>query len=209
MEGLDHQFLFVPHVLKDLLLEDKKSAVDAHAAVVNGVDPGNQAAIARFQRHQVIAEIRADAQKAGYLVLLVKVLQLLRKRKVGKAVAVVGQKFLFALQILLHHLQAHPDVGIDSGIGEGNAPIVDITVQQFKILGAARQDKVVRGAFVVVEEVVLDGIGAMPQAENKVLVAEVGVVLHDMPQDGPVADMHHGLGQIFGVADPHALPAAK
>ena len=78
-----------------------------------------------------------------------------------------------------------------------------------RFLAAAGQNEVVGGALVVVEEIVLDGVGPMPQAENEVLVPEVSVVLHHVPQDGPVADVHHGLGQIFGIANPHAQPAAK
>src|SRR5882757_10176748 len=49
MEGFDDQFLFVPHVLEYVFLEDKKAAVNPHAAVVNGVDSRNQAAIALFE----------------------------------------------------------------------------------------------------------------------------------------------------------------
>jgi hypothetical protein len=73
----------------------------------------------------------------------------------------------------------------------------------------AGQNEVIGSAFVVIEEVILDGVGAMSQAEDKILVPEVGVVLHHVPQDRPVADMHHRLGHIFGIANPHALPAAK
>jgi len=38
MEWLDDQFLFFTDVFEDLFLEDKKSAVDANASVVNGMD---------------------------------------------------------------------------------------------------------------------------------------------------------------------------
>ena len=93
-----------------------------------------------FQRDQVIAEVGPHADEAGNLVLLVKVLQLLGQRQVGETIAVVGQKFLFALEILLHRLQPLSDVGIDARVREGNAPVVNIAVQQFQVLGRRRTE---------------------------------------------------------------------
>jgi hypothetical protein len=49
----------------------------------------------------------------------------------------------------------------------------------------------------------------MSQAKDEILVPKMSVVLHHVPQDGPVANMNHGLGQIFGVANTHAQPTAK
>src|ERR1017187_5346501 len=76
MEWLDDQLFFIAHVLENLFLEDKKPAIDAYAAVVDGMDPRNQAAVALFQRNQMVAEIRPDTEKAGNLVLLMKVFEL-------------------------------------------------------------------------------------------------------------------------------------
>ena len=98
-------------------------------AVINGVNSGNKIAIALLQRNQVIAEVGPDAEKAGDLVLFVKVVKLLGKRHVGQAIAVVRQEFLFPFQILLNRLQPLPNIGIDSGVRERDAPIMDITVQ--------------------------------------------------------------------------------
>src|SRR4051794_11039039 len=106
-----------------------------------------------------------------------KMLQLLRQREVGQTVTVVRQEFFFPVQIFLDCLQAHSDVGADSGIGEGDAPVVNVTVQQLQILGSAAQDEIIRSALVVIEEIVFDGIGAMSQAKNEILVPEVSVVL--------------------------------
>ena len=75
---------------------------------------------------------------------------------------------------------------------------------------AAAEDEVVAEGFLVVEEVPLDGVGAVAEAEDEVLVPVVGVVLHQVPDDRAVADGHHGLGDVFRVvAEAQALAAAE
>ena len=54
--------------------------------------------------------------------------------------------------------------------------------------------EVVRKTFVVVQEVVFDDVAAIAETENEIGVAEICIVLHEMPHDGPVADLHHRLG---------------
>ena len=38
VKGLDYQFFLLPDIFEDLLLEDKKSAVNSHVAVVDGMN---------------------------------------------------------------------------------------------------------------------------------------------------------------------------
>src|SRR5262249_8942382 len=52
---------------------------------------------------------------------------------------------------------------------------------------------VVGDPFLVVEKEFLDYVGLVAQAQDEVLVAVVGVVLHQVPEDRPVADLHHRL----------------
>src|SRR6185503_5468879 len=48
------------------------------------------------------------------------------------------------------------------------------------------------------------------EAEDEVLVPEVGVVLHQVPEDRPVADLDHRLGDLAGVlTQARAQPAAE
>src|SRR5208282_2820850 len=49
----------------------------------------------------------------------------------------------------------------------------------------------------VVQEIVLDHVAAVPQAEYKISKTAVRVQLHNMPQDRTTADFDHGLGTIF------------
>src|SRR5580704_4653013 len=138
-----------------------------------------------------------------------KVIHLLCKRQVGQAIAVVGQEFFFSLQVSLHLLQALTDVGTDPRIREGDIPILNITVKQLDILGPGGQDEVVGGTLIVVQKIVFDRFRTMPQAQDKVLVPVVGIVLHYMPEDGAIADLYHRFGDVFRVTNPQSKPTAK
>src|SRR5258708_36533406 len=60
------------------------------------------------------------------------------------------------------------------------------------------------------EEVLLNGISAVAQAQNEVLVAEMRVILHDVPQNRPVTNGNHGLGDIISILpQAHSESAAK
>ena len=59
---------------------------------------------------------------------------------------------------------------------------------------ALREDEVVGECLVVVEEVLLDHVALVAEADDEVVVPEVRVVLHDVEQDRPVGDGHHRLG---------------
>src|SRR5690606_18645986 len=97
-----------------------------------------------------------------------------------------------------------------AGIDEGDSPILDVAVDQLPAPAAFREDEVVRDALLVVQEVLLDEVAPISQAEDEVLVPEVGVVLHEMPDDRAVTERDHRLGHVLGVvAEPHAQTPAE
>src|SRR6266568_1134933 len=98
------KFLFFADVIEDFVFEDKKASIDAHSAIVDGMNPRDQVAIALMQRDHVIAEVRPDRKKTGSFSLLSKVVQLLWKRQVSEAITVVGKEFFFAFQVFLNCL---------------------------------------------------------------------------------------------------------
>ncbi|MBN9441546.1 MAG: molecular chaperone, partial [Bosea sp.] len=62
----------------------------------------------------------------------------------------------------------------------------------------------------VVQEVFLDDVCLVAKAKDEVLVAEMGVVLHQMPEDRTRADLHHRFRDVVDIApQPHAHAAAK
>ena len=75
---------------------------------------------------------------------------------------------------------------------------------------AIGKHEVVGQRLVVGEEEVLDHLGLVAEAEHEVGEAEVRVVLHHVPEDRPVADLDHRLGDdVGGLAHPEPLPTAE
>src|SRR5262249_53093538 len=74
----------------------------------------------------------------------------------------------------------------------------------------AEVDREVVGHRLVVEEVLLDHLAAVTEAQDEVAMAEMREDLHDVPEHGPAADIDEGLGLEFGFF-PHAgaLSAAE
>ena len=62
----------------------------------------------------------------------------------------------------------------------------------------------------VVEEVILDHIALVPQAEDEVGLLVMGINLHDVPKDWPAPDLNHWLGAEFSLlTQAGASPTAK
>ena len=138
MKRFDDQFLLLTYVIEDLLFEDKKAAINAQITVVNRMNVVHQAAIPLNNGYGVVTQIRTDAQEAGDLVLLMKVVDLFVKPQVAETVAIVREKFVFAFKVLLHGLQPHADIGGDSSIGKSNSPIMNVAIDELEILAAVR-----------------------------------------------------------------------
>ena len=49
------------------------------------------------------------------------------------------------------------------------------------------------------QEIILDHIAFVAEAEDEILVPEMGIVFHQVPENRPRADLHHGLGNIVGI----------
>ena len=72
------------------------------------------------------------------------------------------------------------------------------------------QHKIIGEALIVIQEIILDEIRAVAQTENEILVAKVGVILHDVPHDRAIANGNHGLRNGFRVfPQPHTKAAAE
>jgi hypothetical protein len=74
------------------------------------------------------------------------------------------------------------------------------------VLAAERDGEIVVHGLVV-EEVLANHVAAIAQAQHELAKAVMSVDLHDVPQDGPTADLDHGLGSKFSFlaqSRPHA-----
>ena len=78
-------------------------------------------------------------------------------------------------------------VAVDTGLHERDRPVVNVAIDEFDLLAALRPDEIVRDGLIVLQEVILDHVTFVAKTKNEILVAEVGVVLHQVPEDRPRA----------------------
>src|SRR2546423_7667059 len=114
---------------------------------------------------------------------------------VGNAIAISHAEVFSAAKILAGGL-SDPAAGhaFESGVGESDFPV--------EVVGGFMDDNLVGleldGAVAVVEvevaEVVYDVFSLEAEAEDEAFETMPGVKLHDVPQNGMVADGDHGLG---------------
>ena len=116
-------------------------------------------------------------------------------RRVGEHVAVVGEEDLVVLEVGPHPAQPLTDRGVDAGVDEGDRPVADVGASISTCWPPLVSTKSFELVSPVVEEVVLDRVGAVAQAQDELGVAEVRVVAHHVPEHRPAADRHHRLGQ--------------
>ena len=128
---------------------------------------------------------------------------------VGEDVGVVREKVLVAVEVLSYAAQSLTDRRFQTRIDERDGPLADVGIQKLDFVGM--EDEVIGLRFAVVEEEVFDGLGAVPEAEDELLVAKVGVVVHHVPQQGPGADHLHRLGDgvVAVVTHAHAVTTAE
>ena len=150
------------------------------------------------------------ADKSRNFVALLERFYHFRKRHVGETVRVVREKNLFSGDQVLYGPQALSDEGAESRIDESDSPIFNVALNEIHFPAASRQNKVIRNAFVVVEEVILDFISLVAEAENEILVPKMGIVFHDVPQHGPIAQRHQGFRNIVAkFSKPRAQPPTE
>src|SRR3989454_4302965 len=139
-----------------------------------------------------------------------EMLELRRHRHIREAVAVVRKELALPREVRLHRLQPLPDVRVDARIDERDPPLGDVALQQLQPSPALAEHEIARGALVVSPEVVLDDVAAISETQDEIVVPEVRIVPHHVPQDRAIADEHHRLRHaLLAVPQPHPQPAAE
>src|SRR5437667_10784726 len=114
------------------------------------------------------AQVRPNASEARDLAGAVKIGQLGVERKIGEAVGVICQEHVLVCQVLLDRLEPLADVRGGRGVDEGDAPSMDVAVQQFQLVATAGEDEVVGQTCVVGEERVVYGFRYVAEADSTV-----------------------------------------
>src|SRR6266403_921958 len=130
--------------------------------------------------------------------------------QIRQAVGVVGEKGLFAHKVFLDGHEALTDIRIHAGVRKRDSPIRDVPIHQLDLTTAPGKNEVVGPGLFVVEEVLLDDVSTIPEAEDEVGVTIVSVVLHQVPEDRPMSDLHHWLRNIVTcLSQTHTETTAK
>ena len=185
------QFIAVAHVVEDLLSEDEEAAVDPEIGVLAGADALDLPA--RPHVDQMQAERRPHRSEAGDLSARAEGLDHFRQIDIGKAVTVVGEEHLLACDMLAHGPQPLADIAPDAGVDHGDAPVLLRIAEDLDLVAETRDDAVGIGLRLVVQEEFLDDVCLVAKAQDEVLVPELAVVVHQVPEDRLVADRDHRL----------------
>src|SRR6266403_4309884 len=118
---------------------------------------------------------------------------------IAKAVAVGKQERVVVLEITGNALQTAAGHGFEAGVGKSDGKILFVvSAHELDLRFAAKADSEVTIHGFVVQEVVLDHVATISEAEDKLAHSVVGVHLHDVPEDGTASDLHHRFGPEFG-----------
>jgi len=117
---------------------------------------------------------------------------------VAQSVAICQQKRIVIGQIPRHALQTPARHGLETRIRQRDRKILLLMrSHEFNLrLPSQRNPEVIVHGFII-QEVILDHVAAIAQAENELPHPVVRIHFHDVPQDRPPSDLHHRLGTEF------------
>src|SRR5260370_33869852 len=124
-----------------------------------------------------------DRKKATYLAAGAELRSHFLQVGVAESVDVVCVGNFFLGDMLAHGPKTLPDIAPDARIDHGDAPVLFGIAEDLHFLSKAGNDAVGVRLRLVVQEEVLDHVGLVAKAQHEILVAELAVVVHEMPQD--------------------------
>ena len=198
--------LIAVDVIEHFRLEHEEPAVDPALAGLR--------LLAEFGHHAFVEDHAAEpggrthrrdgGQPAVFLVVLHDGAHI----DVRHAIA-VGQQETFVANPFGQPFDSPPGFSGRAGVDQVHDPVFPVAVVR-RDASVAQVDAEVAAQLVILDEVALDRVTAVPERQHELLEAARGVVVHDMPQDRPAADLHHGLRPQLGFfAEPRPETAAE
>src|SRR5712692_1464455 len=197
LEGLNDELFARSHVVEHLAAKCEEPTVDSYVRIGDVPYTFHDAVVLEIDEME--RPWRFDRDKRAHSAAAAKPVQVARQREIRHAIRVVHQERFLPLQMTSNCEQKLADVRREAGIDEGDAPIVDIGAQQLDVPAAPAEDEVVGHTLVVVAEVAFDHVPAIAEAQDEVLVPEMGVIAHDVPEHRAVADLDHRFGHAVGL----------
>src|SRR6266404_5802602 len=210
--AIGHELTFARQALQRLTFEDALGPTEVieHAAVEDE-EAGADQAISLGLLHEALnlplgvgfehSEARDgwDGRNSREPAVLAMKVEQAADVHVAQAVAVCKQEGVVVFEITGNALQAATGLGFEAGVGESDGEILFVvSAHELDLRLAAKANSEVTIHGFVVQEVILDHVAAVSEAEDKLAHSVVGVHLHDVPQNGSAPDLHHRFGPEFG-----------
>src|SRR5258706_5373383 len=208
LERLFDQLLTRLDVVEDVLPETEKPAVQPEPRFAHGTDAADDSVVQRSDRvNRLPCPYRNEARNGVFLFARLAVSL---EREVGKSIAVVCEKIFSVLEIFPNRHQAFADIRVQPCFHERDPPVADIALDRLYGPASVGENEIVGQPFGVVYEILLDQVAAVAETQDEILVPEMRVIPHEMPDDRPVANTHQGLRhRIRLLAQPGSQSAAK
>src|SRR5207244_1241395 len=134
LEGFVEEFLAVADVPEDVSTKDEIAPVDPKPRVSHVRDAVHHRVVIR--RDKVVADVRLHGEEARDLAAPSKLVDLHRKRRIGEAIAVIRKEHVFIGKMSFRELETLADIRGQARIYKRDLPIVDVAVEQLKVLSA-------------------------------------------------------------------------
>src|SRR5579863_769375 len=189
VERFEHKLFAVLDVVKDFLAKDKKTSIDPNIGLMTGSDSLHDALLIEFGQMKI--DRRMNGDEAGNFSACLELIDHFCKRRIGQSIAVVGQEDLFILDKTLDRKQARSDISPDSGVDERNPPFGRLVADKLNFGAVFRNHAIAAFRDLVIQEVILDNVSLVSKTQDKIMMAILAIILHDMPQDRIITDRNH------------------
>ena len=127
---------------------------------------------------------------------------------VADAVAVCEHEGLVP-DVFLYALDAPAGHGVESRIHHGDAPRLRVLLAKDSLLPVGEVECDVAGIEEVIAEPFLDHVLLVARTDDEVIKTEMRVAFHDVPENRPTTDFHHGLRAVLGFFTDAGAEAAR
>ena len=194
------------HRIDGLGRQHEEAAVDGVALFQGLFDELGDLITVQFQRAET--SLGGDGGHRGQLAAATMEVEQGTQVDVGQAVAVGEKEGLLVGKEVLDAGEAAAGHRLFAGVDEGDAPGLRMLLMHLHAV-VAHVEGDVGGVQEIVGEVLLDDVPLVAQADDEVGDAVAGEDLHQMPENGAPADLHHGLRFQMGLFGQAATQAAR